>query len=120
MIGFSDLQADLAAALRHMADEERAARARGADRLAGLEAARDAFYRGDIARTMVAHQKAEGGWLSADDLANFRSRIEPVVRRGWRGHELSACGAWCQGPALQQGYWQALSQRPASEPSGPP
>jgi gamma-glutamyltranspeptidase/glutathione hydrolase len=59
-------------------------------------------YRGDIAAAIVAHQKAEGGWLSAEDLAGFRSRIEPVVRRPWRGHELLTCGPWCQGPALTE------------------
>src|SRR5204863_4367421 len=42
-------QTDLAASLQYMADEERAATSRG--REAGLDAARDAFYRGDIART---------------------------------------------------------------------
>ena len=37
-----------------------------------------------------------------DDLAEYRSRIEPVVRRRWRGHEVITCGPWCQGPALQE------------------
>src|SRR5204863_5894560 len=41
-------QTDLAASLQYMADEETAAAGHG--REAGLEAARDAFYRGDIAR----------------------------------------------------------------------
>lgn len=98
-IGERFVQSDLARSLQYMADEADAAEARGG-RLAGLAAARAAFYRGDIARAIVAHQKAEGGWLSAEDLANFRSRIEPVVRRPWRGHEILACGPWCQGPAL--------------------
>ncbi|HOU00520.1 MAG TPA: GNAT family N-acetyltransferase, partial [Anaerolineaceae bacterium] len=81
-IGDRFVMSDLAATIQFMADQEKAA---GPDRMAGLAAARAAFYRGDIAARMVAHQKAEGGWLSADDLANFRSRIEPVVRRPWRG-----------------------------------
>jgi gamma-glutamyltranspeptidase len=34
------------------------ATAAGGDRLAGLAAARAAFYRGDIAAKIVAHQKA--------------------------------------------------------------
>jgi gamma-glutamyltranspeptidase/glutathione hydrolase len=98
-IGERFVMADLAATIQYMADQERAA---GGDRRAGLTAARAAFYRGDIAVRMVAHQKAEGGWLSAEDLAGFRSRIEPVVRRAWRGHEVIACGPWCQGPSLVQ------------------
>ena len=91
------VQTDLARTLQYMADQDRAA---GADRKAGLKAAHDAFYRGDIAREIVRFQKQEGGYLSMEDLAEYRSRIEPVVRRGWRGHEVITCGPWCQGPAL--------------------
>jgi len=93
------VQADLARTLRFMADQDRAA---GPDRLAGLQAAHDAFYRGDIAREIVRFQQQEGGYLSMADLAAYHSPLEPVVRRRWRGHELVTCGAWCQGPALQE------------------
>ncbi|HEX2941111.1 MAG TPA: gamma-glutamyltransferase, partial [Rhodopila sp.] len=93
------LQTDLARTLQYMADQDRAA---GPDRLAGLDAARHAFYRGDIARAIVRLQEQEGGYLSMTDMAEYSSAIEPVVRRRWRGHELITCGPWCQGPALQQ------------------
>ena len=93
------VQADLARTLQFMADQDRAA---GPDRLAGLNAAHHAFYRGDIAREIVKFQQSEGGYLSMDDLASYHSPIEPVVRRRWRGHELITCGPWCQGPALQE------------------
>ena len=93
------VQTDLSRTLQFMADQDRAA---GPDRMAGLNAAHDAFYRGDIAREIVKFQKSEGGYLSMDDLASYRSPIEPVVRRRWRGHELITCGPWCQGPALQE------------------
>ncbi len=93
------VQTDLARTIQFMADQDRAA---GADRLAGLDAAHHAFYRGDIARAIVRFQQQEGGYLSMDDLAGYSSAIEPVVRRSWRGHQLLTCGAWCQGPALQQ------------------
>jgi gamma-glutamyltranspeptidase/glutathione hydrolase len=96
------VQTDLAATLAFMADEERAARARGAERIAGLEAARDAFYRGDIARRMVAFTQAEGGWLAREDLADFRCPILPPARIAWRGHAIMTGGAWCQGPTLLQ------------------
>ncbi|HWL80965.1 MAG TPA: gamma-glutamyltransferase [Roseomonas sp.] len=92
-------QTELAAMLRHMADEDRrAAAAKG--RLAGLAAAHHAFYRGDIARTIVRFIQSEGGYLSDEDMAGFHSRLEPVVTRGWRGHQVTTCGPWCQGPAL--------------------
>jgi len=93
------VQTDLARTLQFMADQDRAA---GTDRIAGLNAAHHAFYRGDIAREIVKFQKSEGGYLSMDDLASYRSPIEPVVRRRWRSHELITCGPWCQGPALQE------------------
>jgi gamma-glutamyltranspeptidase / glutathione hydrolase len=93
------VQTDLAKTIQFMADQDRAA---GPDRLAGLDAAHHAFYRGDIARAIVRFQEQEGGYLSMEDLAGYSSAIEPVVRRKWRGHELLTCGAWCQGPALQQ------------------
>jgi len=93
------VQSDLARTLQYMADQDRAA---GPDRKAGLRAAHDAFYRGDIARQIVRFQQQEGGYLSMDDLAEYRSRIEPVVRRPWRGHEVITCGPWCQGPALHE------------------
>jgi len=93
------VQTDLARTIQFMADQDRAA---GPDRLAGLDAAHHAFYRGDIARAIVRFQEQEGGYLSMADLAEYSSAIEPVVRRAWRGHEMLTCGAWCQGPALQQ------------------
>jgi gamma-glutamyltranspeptidase / glutathione hydrolase len=93
-------QTDLGASLQDMADEERAASGRG--REAGLEAARDAFYRGDIARKIVAFMKEQGGLLSADDLAEYRSPVGPPERRRFGDLEVFTCGAWCQGPVLLQ------------------
>src|SRR5580693_8356514 len=92
-------QTDLAASLQYMADQEKAA---GGSRETGLDAARDAFYRGDIARKFVAFNKAEGGLLSAEDLANYHSPVGPAERRGFGDLEVFTCGAWCQGPVLLQ------------------
>ena len=93
-------QTDLAGSLQYMADEERAAAGRG--REAGLEAARDAFYRGDIARKIVAFMKEQGGLLSAEDLAEYHSPVGPPERRRFGDLEVFTCGAWCQGPVLLQ------------------
>ncbi|MCI0756139.1 gamma-glutamyltransferase family protein [Teichococcus vastitatis] len=98
-VGTLFVQSDLAASIRYMADEDRRAAAKGG-REAGLQAAHDAFYRGDIAQRIVNFMGAEGGYLSAEDLANYRSRIEPAVTRRWQGHEVTTSGPWCQGPAL--------------------
>jgi gamma-glutamyltranspeptidase / glutathione hydrolase len=94
------VQTALAATLQHMADQEAAARGRG--REVGLTAARDAFYRGDIARAIVKHQEENGGLLSADDLANFRSGFDEPAATRFGDIQLFACGPWCQGPSLLQ------------------
>ena len=49
------VQSDLSRTLQYMADQDRAA---GPDRKAGLQAAHDAFYRGDIAREIAASRSA--------------------------------------------------------------
>jgi gamma-glutamyltranspeptidase/glutathione hydrolase len=94
------VQTDLARSIQYMADEERAAARQG--RAAGLAAARDAFYRGDLAAAMVRYHRENGGWLSAEDLASYRSEIAPPLRRAFRGTEVMSCGPWCQGPVLLQ------------------
>jgi gamma-glutamyltranspeptidase/glutathione hydrolase len=94
------VQADLARSLQFMADEERAAAPRG--RAAGLAAARDAFYRGDLAAAMVRHHAEHGGWLTAGDLAGYRSEVEAPLRATFHGTEVLTCGPWCQGPVLLQ------------------
>jgi gamma-glutamyltranspeptidase/glutathione hydrolase len=94
------VQADLARSLQFMADEERAASPRG--RVAGLRAARDAFYRGDLAAAMVRYHHDNGGWLTADDLASYQSEIARPVRTTFGGMEVLTCGPWCQGPVLLQ------------------
>jgi gamma-glutamyltranspeptidase/glutathione hydrolase len=97
-VGEVFVQSDLARTLQYMADQERS-RANG-DRLAGLQAARDAFYRGDIAGAILRHQRDNGGWLTEDDLADFRSPIEPPCRIRFGEFEIHGCGAWSQGPMV--------------------
>lgn len=100
-VGEIFVQKDLASTMQFMADEEAAAAARKG-RHAGLQAARDAFYVGDIARAIVAHQKSEGGLLAAEDLANYRSAVEAPVETTFGDIRLYGCGPWCQGPSLLQ------------------
>ena len=100
-LGSRLVQADLAATLQFLCDEEQAA---GDDRAAGFEAVRNAFYRGDIASRILAHQREHDGMLAAEDLASFRSQVLPSVSRRFRLNgeevEVHTCGAWCQGPIL--------------------
>ena len=78
----------------------RSRRTRGGDRLAGLQAARDAFYRGDIATAIVRHQRENGGWIAAEDLESFQSPVEPPCRIRFGEFEVHGCGAWSQGPMV--------------------
>ena len=94
------VQTALAATLQYMADQEAAARSRG--RAAGLAAARDAFYRGDIAAAIVKFQKENGGFLSAEDLATYRSGFDEPVETQFGEVRVFGCGPWCQGPSLLQ------------------
>ncbi|MFI4986184.1 MAG: gamma-glutamyltransferase family protein [Alphaproteobacteria bacterium] len=94
------VQSDLAASLQYMADEEKAAARRG--RAAGIQAAHNAFYRGDIAKRIAAYHRQHGGWVTEQDLADYRVRFEAPVRCRYGEVELYTCGPWCQGPVLAQ------------------
>jgi len=93
-------QPNLGATLRAIVAAERAALAGGADRMKAIEAGRDAFYKGDIARRIAAAVRADGGLLSYDDLASYRGRREAAVTTRFLGYDVHKAGFWSQGPAL--------------------
>ncbi|RMD64437.1 MAG: gamma-glutamyltransferase family protein [Alphaproteobacteria bacterium] len=100
-VGETFVQSDLAATIQYMIDEERAA---GGDRRSGLKAARDAFYRGDIAARICDYHIAHGGFLRRDDMAHYDVRFEPPLRIRVGDTELLTCGPWCQGITLAQAF----------------
>ncbi len=71
-------------------------------RLAGLQAAREMFYQGDIARTIVQCSERVGGLLGLDDLASYRARYEEPLKTTFMGHEICAQSTWTQGATLLQ------------------
>src|SRR5262249_26560573 len=90
-VGELFVQRDLAATLQYLADEETAHRARG--RTAGIRAAHDAVYRGDVAQAIVRFQRENGGLLAAKDLAGFEAEFEPPCRTRVLGDiDVYACG----------------------------
>lgn len=93
-------QPNLAATLRAIVAAERAALGKGADRVKAIEAGRDAFYKGGIARRIAAGVQADGGLLAYEDLASYRGRLEPAVTTRFLGHDIHKPGFWSQGPAL--------------------
>ncbi|MSP89318.1 MAG: gamma-glutamyltransferase family protein [Alphaproteobacteria bacterium] len=99
-LGLPFVQTALAGTLRHMCDEERANARLG--REGALDAVRDCFYKGDIARAILDFHGANGGLLAATDLSEFHVAIEPAVRRRFHDVDVYSCGAWCQGPMLLQ------------------
>ena len=72
------------------------------DRLVGLEAARDVFYKGSVARTIIEVSARAGGVLEMDDLAQYRSLFGEPVSTTFAGHEILGHDTWTQGPILQQ------------------
>jgi gamma-glutamyltranspeptidase/glutathione hydrolase len=93
-------QPNLAATLRAMAAAEAAALNGASDRSAAIEAGRDVFYKGDVARRIAAAVKADGGLLSYEDLATYKGRLEPAVTTRFQGYDIHKAGFWSQGPAL--------------------
>ncbi len=93
-------QRDLATTLQHMCDEEASHGSGG--RVAGIRAAYDAFYRGDIARAITDYHREHGGLLRMSDLSEYSVRFEPTVATGFAGYDIHCCGPWSQGPALAQ------------------
>ncbi len=92
-------QPDLARTIRSMIAAEKAARAKG-DRAAGIQAVRDYFYRGEVARKIDAFSKDNGGLLRYEDLAAFRLEPEEPLHVSYKGYEIYKNGFWTQGAVM--------------------
>ncbi len=90
----------LARTLKRMVDAERAAKGRG--RVAGIVAARDRFYKGDIAKEMVAFLQKHGAPFDVSDFAEYYARIEEPAKTTYRGYTVYKHGFGSQGPVLLQ------------------
>lgn len=98
-VGDIFVQRDLADTIQYMIDQERAAKG---DRQAGIQAARNAFYKGDIAAKVSAYHEANGGFLRKSDLANYQVKFETPIKAPYGDIDVYTCGAWCQGISLAQ------------------
>ena len=96
--GETFVQADLAKSLQYMIDQEAAQKKKG--RAAGLKAAFDAFYQGDIAKAFVASQKENGGWMTMEDMASFHPEIEAPSRTRFQDIDVYGCTPLGQGPMV--------------------
>jgi gamma-glutamyltranspeptidase/glutathione hydrolase len=95
-------QPNLAATLRALAAAEQAAKAAGATREQAIQAGRDAFYKGSIARRMSEAVRGAGGVMTEEDLAAYRGKVEEAASVTYRGYTVHKAGFWNQGPALLQ------------------
>jgi gamma-glutamyltranspeptidase/glutathione hydrolase len=90
----------LARTLKRMVEAERAAKGKG--RAAGIVAARDRFYKGDIAREMVAFLQKHGAPFDASDFGEYFARLEEPAKTTYRGYTVYKHGFGSQGPVLLQ------------------
>ena len=94
------VQDDLANTFQRLIDVERAHLHLGREQ--AIRAARDEFYRGDIAREMIRFSESQDGLLSYNDLAGFEVGHEAPVTGSYRDTTIYSCGPWCQGPVVPQ------------------
>src|SRR2546426_7487280 len=77
---------DIARTLRRLVEAETQNRSKG--RRAALKAARDRFYKGDIAREMGKFSEDNGGLFRYEDFANYTAKIEEPVSIDYRGYQI--------------------------------
>src|SRR5947209_3524424 len=88
---------DLARTLKKLVEAEKAAKGKG--RHEALKAARDRFYKGDIAREMAKFSEENGGLFRYEDFANYTAKIEEPVSIDYRGYQIYKNASATQSPA---------------------
>ena len=87
---------DLARTLKKLVEAEKANKSKG--RHEALKAARDRFYKGDIARTLAAFSEANGGLFRYEDFAEYTAKVETPVSVSYRGYQIYKNPSSSQGP----------------------
>src|SRR5215472_1696130 len=87
---------DLARTLRKLVEAEQANKPKG--RHEALRAARDRFYKGDIARELASFSEANGGLFRYDDFAEYTAEVELPVSIDYRGYRVYKNPSASQGP----------------------
>ena len=96
-VGSRFVQANLSRTIGRMINAERKA---SGDRKAKLRAVHDCFYKGSIAEEIAAFHKKNRGFLTRDDLAGFEVPVAKSISTSYRGIDVHACDAWCQGVVM--------------------
>jgi gamma-glutamyltranspeptidase/glutathione hydrolase len=92
------VQADLARTFQSLAEAERQTRNRG--RTAAIEAVRDYFYRGPVAKRISDFCQEAGCLLREGDFAAYHAGIVAPLSTRYRGIDVYKCGFWTQGPVF--------------------
>jgi len=87
---------DLARTLKKLVEAEKANQSKG--RHEALKAARDRFYKGDIAHDLAAFSEANGGLFRYDDFAEYTVEVEAPVSVNYRGYQIYKNPSASQGP----------------------
>src|SRR5262244_1277715 len=87
---------DLARTLRKLVEAEQASKAQG--RHEALKAARDRFYKGDLARELATFSEANGGLFRYEDFAEYTAEIETPISINYRGYQIYKNPSATQGP----------------------
>ena len=87
----------LARTLKKMVEAEKQSASKG--RHAALQAARDRFYKGDIALEMAKFSEANGGLFRYEDFAAYTAKVEEPVSTNYRGYEIFKNPSASQGPS---------------------
>jgi gamma-glutamyltranspeptidase / glutathione hydrolase len=87
---------DLARTLRKLVEAEKEASGKG--RHEALKAARDRFYKGDIARAMAKFSEEQGGLFRYEDFASYTDKVETPVSVDYRGYKVYKNPSASQGP----------------------
>jgi gamma-glutamyltranspeptidase / glutathione hydrolase len=99
---------DLARTLRRLVEAETQNKNKG--RHEALKAARDRFYKGDIAREMAKFSEENGGLFRYEDFASYTAKIEEPISINFQGYQIYKNASASQGPAelialnILQGY----------------
>ena len=101
-LGSLFVQRDLAATLSLMVEAEQQALAAGKGREDAIWAARDVFYKGDVASRMVKALEALGSLYTYEDFAEYESPLEEPISTTYRGYEIFTNRTWTQGICLLQ------------------
>jgi len=89
---------DLARTLSSMVETERKAKRKG--RAASIAAARDLFYKGDVAREMVAFLKEHQAPWELDDFSEYFAKVEQPATTTYRGYDVYKQSFGSQGPVM--------------------